>query len=132
MTEWEVIFSVTFVAIVAAVLALRAGIWTSKVDSDRRQFREFMSAMRNEFREFRVETRDEFREFRGDMRSELRGPLGEIRDGIRADREISRKIGRDVEEIKTLLERLPSAAVSNCNPLHLTDDGERSQTRYRA
>lgn len=132
MTEWETIFLVTLAAVAVAVLVFRTGVWLSEVDSDRRRFREFMVTMRNEFREFRVGMRDEFREFRRDMRSELRGPLEEIRDDIRADREISRKIGRDVEEIKTLLERLPSAAVSNGSPLHLTDEGEGSQTRYRA
>ena len=132
MAEWEVIFSVTLAAIAVAVLVVRIGIWTSKVDSDRRQFREFMPAMRKEFREFRAETRDEFHEFRGDMRREPYGPLDEIRRDIRENREISRKIGRDVEEIKTLLERLLSAAVSDGSPLHLTDEGERTQTRYRA
>ena len=143
MTEWEVIFLVTLAAVAFAVLALRTGIWTSKVDSDRRQFREFMPAMRKEFhefrvetrkefREFRVETRDEFRAFRRDMRSEPHGSLEEIRRDIRENREISRKISRDVEEIKTLLERLPSAAISDGSPLHLTDEGEGSQTRYRA
>ena len=132
MTEWEVIFLVTLAAVAFAVLALRTGIWTSKVDSDRRQFREFMPAMRKEFHEFRVETRDEFRAFRRDMRSEPHGSLEEIRRDIRENREISRKISRDVEEIKTLLERLPSAAISDGSPLHLTDEGEGSQTRYRA
>ena len=136
MTEWEVIFLVTLAAVAFAVLALRTGIWISEVNSDRHQFREFMVTMRDEFREFRVEMRDEFHGYLGEIREDIRDIRGDIR-AIRGDiaegRAISRKISRDVEEIRTLLlERLPSAAVSNGNPLHLTDERERSQTRYRA
>ena len=130
MGGWEVIALATFAAIAVMVLAFRTGIWISEVNSDRRQFREFMGTMRDEFREFRVGMRDEFREFRVGMRDEFRAfrrdmcgephdSLEEIHRDIREDRKVSRKIGRDVEDIKVLLDRLPSAAISNSGPLHV-------------
>ena len=119
MGGWEVIALATFAAIAVMVLAFRTGIWISEVNSDRRQFREFMGMMRDEFREFRVGMRDEFRAFRRDMCGEPHDSLEEIHRDIREDRKISRKIGRDVDDIKVLLDRLPSAAISNSGPLHV-------------
>lgn len=124
MNAWWVLPSVTLAVIAVAVLIFKAGRWVDAVDSDRAQFRDFMQEIRDEFHAFRKEMRDEFRTFRKEMREEFHGYLVEIRKDIRENRETTRKIGEDVEVIKATLARLPSAAVSDSSPLHLTDIGE--------
>lgn len=139
MGEWWVIPSITAAAIAVAALVFRVGRWTGDVNSDRSQFREFMVTMRDEFGAFRKEMRDEFREFRNEMRDEFHGHLEEIRKDIRdirgniaENREFSRKISQDVEGIKATLGQLPSTAVSDSSPLHLTDMGESISAALQA
>ena len=76
--------------------------------------------------------RDEFREFRKEMRDEFHGHLEEIRKDIRENREFSQKISRDVEGIKATLGQLPSTAISDSSPLHLTDMGESISATLQA
>lgn len=139
MNAWWVLPSITIAVIAVAVLIFKAGRWVDAVDSDRTQFRDFMQEIRDEFGAFRKETRDEFRAFRQEMRDEFHGHLEEIRKDIRdirgdirEEREISRKTREDAAEIKAALARLPSAAVSDSSPLHLTDIGESISATLRA
>ena len=139
MGEWWLIPSITVAVIAAGALLIQTGVWIGAVNSDRGQFREFMLAMRDEFSAFRKEMRDEFRAFRKEMRDEFHGHLEEIRKDIRdirgdiaEDREISRKTSQDVEGIKAVLGQLPSTAISDSSPLHLTDMGESISATLQA
>ena len=136
--EWASLL-ITVAAIAVAVLIFKAGHWVNAVDADRAQFRDFMQEVRDEFGAFRKEIRDEFHAFRQEMRDEFHGYLEEVRKDIRGIRgdfrenlEISRKIHEDAAEIKAALARLPSAAVSDSSPLHLTDIGESISATLRA
>lgn len=132
MDGWWLFPSLTVAAIAVVALVFRVGRWTGDVNSDRSQFREFMVTMRDEFSAFRKEMRDEFREFRKEMRDEFHGHLEEIRKDIRENREFSQKISRDVEGIKATLGQLPSTAISDSSPLHLTDMGESISATLQA
>ena len=135
MGEWWLIPSITVAVIAAGALVFKVGRWTEAVNSDRSQFREFMVTMREEFSAFRKEMRDEFHLHLGEIRKDIRDIRGDIKD-IRGDsakdREFSQRISQDVEGIKTVLGQLPSTAISDNSPLHLTDMGESISATLQA
>ena len=128
MGEWWLIPSITVAVIAVGALVFKVGRWTEAVNSDRSQFREFMVTMREEFSAFRKEMRDEFHLHLGEIRKDIR----DIRGDIAENREFSQRISQDVEGIKAALGQLPSTAISDNSPLHLTDMGESISATLQA
>ena len=124
MGEWWLIPSIIVAAIATGALLIRTGIWIGAVNSDRSQFREFMTTMREEFHRHLGEIRKDIRDIRGDIK--------DIRGDIAENREFSRKTSHDVEGIKAVLGQLPSTAISDNSPLHLTDMGESISATLQA
>ena len=138
------------IALVVALVALgtlvfKVGGWASRVDADRREFREAVKDLRvlmgqvlDELKGVRVGIED----IRGGIREilvgiqDIRGGIEDIRGGIRDIRGDIQDIRGGIQDIrgdlKEVLFRLPSGASADSSPLHLTEKGLKMSGEMQA